>query len=272
MGKRFFTNDEIKKWNEILEKSYSRFSLGIHDNTKSILIYERPDSFRTSSYSSAPVRKEFKDLTDSFNYTSFKYNFSFSVIKRRRDEFFKILDRFIELGIETGRHESDERDRPLLDLKKEVNKFRQTEHSIGNNELIRIQYSFTNILSAMFVTALIEDTISFFELMWGYTEDGEEKCLLKYPIGNIVSIKDKKGIDYMINGYELIRPNSSISYDREKPIISKLDTITKPTILYDLVCIESGINSTIVRYGSSCIAHENDICPSRTNNLNIILN
>lgn len=37
-------------------------------------------------------------------------------------------------------------------------------------------------------------------------------------------------------------------------------------------CIESGIKSGIVRYGNSCIAQESDIVPSRTNNLNIILN
>jgi hypothetical protein len=272
MGKRFFTNEEIKKWNDILEKNSSNFLLEVHNNTKSILIYEKPNSFISPSKftrSSLLERRNFNHLLNSFNHKSFRHNFCFSVIKKRSNEFFKILESFTDDGIEVGHFESEIE---KFDLKKEINNFKQTEHTIGNNDLIRIQYSFTNILSAMFVTALIEDTISFFELMWEYSEDGEEKCLLQYPIGNIVSLKDKKNIDYMVSGYELVRPNSILSIYKEKPFFRKFDPITNPTILYDLVCIESGINSGIIRYGSSCIAQENDICPSRTNNLNIILN
>lgn len=267
-SRRFFSQEEIDKWNKIIEKSYHKYRLGVHERTKSILVYEAP-GWGSSSIGvglSTSQRRELKDIVEYNKYSTFRYNFSFSVIKKRKDEFFHILNTFIESGIETGE------DKPIIDLKKEVYNFKITEHTIGKNDLIRVQYEFTSLLPAMFVTTLIEDTISFFELMWGYTEDGEEQCLLKYPIGSIVSIKDKKGIDYMVNGYEFIRVNIQIAYITQKPIIGNLPVIKTPTILYDLVCIESGISSGIVRYGDSCISQESDIIPSRTNNLNIILN
>lgn len=258
-GKRYFTNEEIEKWNKIIEKGYHKYKLGVHDRTKGLYVYESPSRGSDRFLIGSPEqRKGLKDLVDYDKYSPFKFNFSFSVIKKRKSEFFEILDKFIECDIETGERT------PIVDLKKESYKFRQTEHKIGNNDLVRIQYNFESLLPAMFVTTLIEDTISFFELMWGYTEDGEEECLLKYPIGSVVSIKDQKGIDYMINSYEYIRPNTLVT--------SSLGNIVKSTILYDLVCIESGLSSGIVRYGSSRIAQESDIIPSRTNNLNIILN
>lgn len=271
-SKRFFTSVEIEKWNKILSKSYFKYKLGVHEKTKSILVFEAPTQYgdiRSSSlsrFATDPYKTVgLKDIVEYNKHMPFRYDFSFSVIKRRKNEFFEMLNTFVECGIETGERN------PIIDIKKEVSDFKLTEHKIGNNELIRIKYSFTSLLPAMFVTTLIEDTISFFELIWGYTENGEEECLLKFPIGSVVSLKDNKGIDYMVNGYEFIRPNSTISFDTQKPIISKVD-VTKTTIMYDLVCIESGINSSIVRYGESCIAHESDIIPSRTNNLNIILN
>jgi hypothetical protein len=266
-SKRFFTNEEIEKWNVIISKGYHKYKLGVHSGTKSLLVYEQPGwGYKSGTPFDAAQRRDLKDIIEHNKYSPFNYNFSFSVIKRRKDEFFNILDKFIECGIHTGE------DKPIIDLKKAAYDFKMTEHTIGKNELIRVQYSFTNLLSAMFITTLIEDTISFFELIWGYTDDGEEQCLLKYPIGSVVSLKGKKGIDYMVNGYEFLRVNSEqFSYNIQKPLISKPDT-TKSTILYDLVCIESGINSGIVRYGESCIAQESDIVPSRTNNLNIILN
>jgi len=265
-SKRYFSEDEIKKWNGIFEKRRLSYRLHVHALTKSLSVYQ---SFQSGGI--YDEEKKAHTLSDFMKYP-FYYEFSFSVIKRRRDEFFKIVDKFIRGGIEYIGSSDSGMGQVLMDLKKEVYDHELTDHSFGKNELIRVQYKFKSALVAMFVSTIIEDAISFFEMMWEYTEEGEESCLVKYPIGSVVSLKTNKGIDYMIDGYEFMRHNSIMTYyNGSKPIISKWNS-SENIILYEMVCIESGLTSSIIRYGDSCIAHEDDICSSRTNNLNIILN
>jgi hypothetical protein len=128
--------------------------------------------------------------------------------------------------------------------------------------MIRFKYEFRSPLKAMLVTLILEDTIKFFQLMWGYTESGEEQCLVKYPIGSIVSLKSSLNVDYMVDKYVFMRPH----------INSPFNTPSEFSIRYQLICIENDVRSGVIRYGEMVIAQEDDICPSRTNNLNIILN
>lgn len=248
-GKRYFSKTEIVKWNDILTKRNYKYAIGENSDSKLVFINKWSDGYDVS--------------IDRFMNPewSFRYNFSFSVIKNRKDDFYKILDEFIESGFEIGHDLSR-----LLNIKEEVYKCVVKEHKIYNNEFFRMEYVWHNPLVSMIVSTIIEDAISFFEMIWGYEEDGEEKCILKYPTGSIVSIKDTKDIDYMVSGYEFFRKDSINNGNNGIPFCEI------NTILYNIVCIESDIKSPIIRYGDCYTVHEDDICPSRTNNLNIILN
>lgn len=266
-GKRFFSEKEIEKWNEIFQKKNYKYLVSVDSSTKKLRFQDRWD---TSLLSTGRIEND-TDLCNSFmnpQFSSFEYDFSFSVIKKRKDEFFKIVDRFITEGFEIGGYDTSR----SFDLKEEVYKCNQMDHTVYKNEMIRTTYSWKNPLLAMMISTIIEDAIGFFEIMWEYTEDGEEKCLIKYPIGSIVSRIGNKGIDYMVNSYDLARANAGMTYYASKPYVGTNITIDKPTILYDIVCIEIDTKSPIIRYGDSCMVSEGDICPSRTNNLNIILN
>lgn len=268
-NKRYFSEEEVTKWNEILSKRYFRYGMSI-DSSKKIRFFDRNDPSNDIYANSGGYYNDPKSIYDKVitpqEYSTFSYDFSFSVIKKRKDEFFKIVDSFIVHGFEIGYDI-----KKSLDLKEEAYKHTQINHTVYNNEMVRVVYNFNNPLSAMLVSTIIEDAISFFGMMWGYTEKGEEQCLIKYPIGSIVSKSSLKNVDYMVNNYEFVRPNCIVTHVSTKPYHSHV-VITKPTILYDIVCIENDIKSPIIRYGDSCIISEGDICASRTNNLNIILN
>jgi hypothetical protein len=267
-GKRFFSEKEIERWNEILQKRNYKYSVSIDIASNKLRFHDRWD---TSLLSSGRQEND-TDICNKFmndqQFSSFQYDFSFSVIKKRKNEFFKILDGFIGDGFEIGGYDTSK----SFDLKEESHKYSQMDHTVYNSMMVRVTYNWKNPLLAMLLSTIIEDAIGFFGMMWGYTEDGEEKCLVKYPIGSIVSRSSNKGIDYMVNSYDFARVNSYMTYYANKPYVGTNITLDTPTILYDIVCIESDIKSPIIRYGDSCMVSEGDICPSRTNNLNIILN
>lgn len=272
MGNRFFSEKEIEKWNGILQKMNYKYTISIDNNSHKLIFIDKWDTSLLSTGRKENDAEMLKNFM-SPQYSQFQYNFSFSVIKKRKDDFFNIVSSFITQGFEIGGYDTSK----YFDIRQEATErtghFLEVEHTVYNNEMVRITYIWKNPLIAMMVSTIIEDAIKFFEIMWEYTEDGEEKCLIKYPIGSIVSRKGNKGIDYMVNSYEFVRPNTYITYNASKPYLgTDMIAIDKPTILYDITCIESDIKSSVIRYGESCIVSEEDIGPSRTNSLNIILN
>ncbi len=263
MDKRYFSDKEIDKWNNILVKgNHSRMIAPPIDPKSKLKFLDRYS--KTDIHAGRADDVVIKEFMKP-NYSTFKYDFAFSVIKKRKKDFLILVDMLIEYGFEIGYDISK-----LFNIREEVYRNEEVEHKVYKNEMVKIRYSWDNPLIAMVVSTIIEDAIAFFELMWGYTEDGEEKCLVKYPIGNVVSKITDKHVDYMINGYEFGRPNTIIN--KLYPFTYVNASYEEFTILYEIVCIENDIKSPIIRYGASYVVTENEICPSRTNNLNIILN
>ena len=99
----------------------------------------------------------------------------------------------------------------------------------------------------------LEDTINYVSEMWGYNEDGSEVCLLKYPIGTIVSLPEDKSKDYLVLDY---------SYN-------KLDG----KYYIDFVVSEM-MNSkgAVIKYGEIYTFNESQLCYSRNSRIDDILN
>ena len=98
----------------------------------------------------------------------------------------------------------------------------------------------------------LEDAINFFSEMWGYDKDGSEVCLLKYPIGTIVSTNQDKSKDYLVLDYKY----------------RKLDG----KYFIDFIASEMLNEGVIIKYGDIKVFHENDLCYSRNSRIDDILN
>jgi hypothetical protein len=99
----------------------------------------------------------------------------------------------------------------------------------------------------------LEDTINFFSEIWGYDEDGSEVCLLKYPIGTIVSLEKDKSKDYLVLDYKYSKSDGKYHID--------------------FVASEM-LNSkgSIIKYGDVSTFNESQLCYSRNSRIDDILN
>lgn len=265
MEGRYLGNKDVEKWNKRLQSidGMCDYKISISANSNTIHL------LNTRSFGDIGGGSTIEDVTNhSFHNKNrvVNYNFSFSVITKRKSEFFKIVNLFMNEGICF----IDESRKSLISKIGDISKMMDnpiiSEHNIYNNNLTRYQYNLRgNIFDIIAVTTILEDAIDFFSKIWGYEEkSGAEVCLLKYPIGSVVSINEDKGADYMVNNYYCHRSNVYGGSNRQWLFID--------TILYEIVCIESDLKSPIIKYGDVMILPEEKISPSRTNNINIILN
>lgn len=184
-----------------------------------------------------------------------EYLFSFSVCEKRIDDFYEILDRIISKGVENLVFSDGREYKNILLTDSIINSKNETTHSYINRSYKKIDYHFIGKTSnIMAYVQAIKNAIEFFSLIWGYTETGEETCLLKYPIGSIVSPVNDKSKDVLVFGYYYEQIQHSFS------------------ILYEVYEILSDEKSPILKYGHKLILRENDLTLSRTAQVNSILN
>jgi hypothetical protein len=188
------------------------------------------------------------------------YSFSFSVVSHRKDEFFEILYKLLKDKFGTKFLTISE----SLDLNKirDINldesilsRYYTQEHKILNRTFIKYTYDFNNRLTDIIcILSYIEDAIEFFQLIWGYDEEGKEICLLDFPVGSVVSKNSDKSKDFIVIEYIYKKVNSKFKIEY---IISE--------IIYDN-------KSPIIKYGESFIISKDEICHSRNSRIDSILN
>jgi hypothetical protein len=131
----------------------------------------------------------------------------------------------------------------------------KTLHKVFDKEYMRLEYDFSGKLSSiMAYVCLLETSIEYFSMIWGYDEDGNEYNLLKYPIGNVVSPADDKSKDYLILDYKFIRAGAQF------------------VVGYVACEMFADKNSPIVKYGPVQSFSEDKLVWSRNNRIDDILN
>lgn len=185
-----------------------------------------------------------------------EYELTFSVCEKRVDEFFDIFKKITEKGIENFVYHSTTEHRPIKFTEDIVYSKNELTHSFMKRNYKKIQYNFIGKVSSIiaYVQAL-KDTIEYFGMIWGYTEEGEELCLLKYPIGSIVSPLNDKSTDVLVVDYKYNKSTNS-----------------KFSIDYEVYEILSNEKSSTLQYGRKNIFSENELSLSRTAQVNSILN
>lgn len=245
---RYLLDSEILRWNQRLEKTpymvYPKSNLqGSHPHI----------SFRQKT---SPVFGN--ELIETLDPTINGYKFVFSVAKNRVDDFFDIFNKLIreQIGTKTSYSTSDN-DQRLSDIQfsEKIIETKDSQiHTIGQKEYIRYSYTFSGKLSQIMAYVFyLEDTIEFFSKIWGYSEEGHEICLIKYPIGSIVSHLKDKSKDFLILDYEFRKLGKDYHID------------------YQVTEVLGGYNS-VVRYGDVDSLRENEICFSRNGRIDDILN
>jgi hypothetical protein len=195
---KYISDSEILNWNRRLEKSdYYVFPVPNNKSAEPYIGFRQ----KVKGFSSlAPIPVVV--TIDPF----IRYDFTFSIASNRTETFF---DLFKKLSLEPFGSKTiftDLNNEKISDIlfsdeiieNKEVN-----THYILEKEYTRYTYHFGGKLSSIMAYVMyLEDSINFFSEIWGYSEDGSEVCLLKYPIGTIVSLPKDKSIDYLVLDYK----------------------------------------------------------------------
>jgi hypothetical protein len=253
---RYLTDSDILKWNNRLNKSI--YSITHRHNTRNgypdIIISET----RESGLPGMPLVKF--GIEDPI----INYSFSFSVVSHRKDEFFEILHKLLKDKFDTKFLTISNKSPESLDYanvrditldESILGKYYKQDHKILNRNFIKYTYDFNNRLTDIICTlSYIEDTIEFFQLIWGYDEEGNEICLLDFPIGSIVSKNSDKSKDFLVIEYLYKKMDSKFNIEY---IVSE--------IIYDS-------KSPIIKYGESFIINKDEICHSRNNRIDNIIN
>ena len=185
-----------------------------------------------------------------------KFNFTFSILKSKEKDFFYILNKlkkekkpiyFANKSLES-RHLFEIQDISYDSIDKDI-----TEHKIAGNEFITYNFKFKNDLLSIFSYVYdLEDSIEFFNQMWGYNSDGTSR-LITYQIGDIVSKKNKKSLDFLIFDYHF-----------HKDADYRID--------YKIAEMNGDENTHVITYGDIEVVKQEDLCRSRNNTIDGILN
>lgn len=239
------TDSEILNWNNKFEDSY--YSLApVYSEDLSINVKIFPNyKYSQRNY-----------ITD-FKIPIIKHIFIFSVSKNKKDDFFMILNKLFK-----DYHFSSKViiNNNIFNIKIDnsiINSIDQTEHLFNKISFIKYKYEFMGEVSSIIsYISYLEDAINCFQKIWGYNEDGKELNLLKYNIGDIVSLKGNKSKDFLILDYNFLK------------LIGQNNFEIKYSISEMLFDFKSGI----IKYDKIIECDENELCYSRNSRIDDILN
>lgn len=256
---KYLTDKEILNWNKRLEKSsYSVYPMhNTRNGNVDIIFRQKINQFgnpSTNSNISFGIPDQFVETVEP----SIMYDFIFSVSANRKRDFLDLFEKLSrdEFGTKYCLINSSN-DRKIYDIsftESVVKDRKENIHKVYDKEYVRFTYRFDGKLgSIMAYISYLEDAINYISEMWGYNEDGSEVCLLKYPIGTIVSLKDDKSKNYLVLDYKYKKWDNKYTIDF---VISEMLTD----------------KSTIIKYGEVITTSEEFLCYSRDSRIDDILN
>jgi hypothetical protein len=244
---------DLLKWNYRMSKSPYRVRLNSKcvNNNKSVSFY----------LIDTPINKKLicdgYQLIRAFRDPVVKWEFSFSIVESRKNELLNIIRRSLNKGVVNYVDVyGDESKYEKINISEDIlEHIEENTHKVFNKSYIKYTYKFKGRLSSiMAYITIIEDSIEFFSGIWAYNEDGQELCLVKYPIGTIVSKVKDESSNFLVLDYDYF-------FDNQKYIIKYV--ISK-------MFIEE--KSMIIKYGNIEIIEEYKLCYSKNNIINNILN
>jgi hypothetical protein len=246
---KYLSDTEILNWNRRLEKSdYAVHPLSnVRSGHPDVIFRQKINN----GYS--PMGEQLVETIDPF----IRYDFTFSIASNRKETFFDLFEKLSKESFGTKSIYRDQKSEKIMDITFNDTVIESKEeniHLVFEKEYIRFTYHFAGKLgSIMAYVSYLEDTINFFSEIWGYNEDGSEVCLVKYPIGTVVSLPKDKSTDYLVLDYKY----------------RKLDG----KYFIDFISSEMLNNKgSVITYGEIYTFRESELCYSRNSRIDDILN
>ena len=246
---KYLSDTEILNWNRRLEKSdYAVHPLSnVRSGHPDVIFRQKINN----GYS--PMDEQLVETIDPF----IRYDFTFSIASNRKETFFDLFEKLSKESFGTKSIYRDHKSEKIMDITFNDTVIESKEeniHLVFEKEYIRFTYHFAGKLgSIMAYVSYLEDTINFFSEIWGYNEDGSEVCLVKYPIGTVVSLPKDKSTDYLVLDYKY----------------RKLDG----KYFIDFIASEMLNNKgSVITYGEIYTFRESELCYSRNSRIDDILN
>ena len=246
---KYLSDTEILNWNRRLEKSdYAVYPLSNVRSGNPYIVFRQKIN---NGYS--PMGDQLVETLDPF----IRYDFTFSIASNRKETFLDLFEKLSKESFGTKSIYRDQKSEKIMDITFNdtvIESKEENTHMVYEKEYIRYTYHFAGKLgSIMAYVSYLEDTINFFSEIWGYNEDGTEVCLLKYPIGTIVSLPKDKSTDYLVLEYKY----------------RKLDG----KYFIDFIASEMLNNKgSVITYGEVYTFRESELCYSRNSRIDDILN
>lgn len=250
---KYLLDTEILRWNERLDGS--NIMVYPVSNTRS----SEPDILYKQLYKSHNLNN-FVQIPEPF----INFTFSFSISSSREKEFFKIFDilikeKFGTKSIYSNKHEygagfiQDEKATDISFSESVVENKSSLLHKVKEKEYVRWTYNFSGKLGhIMAYVSYLEDTIEFFSKIWGYDEQGNEYCLVKFSLGSVVSPLTDKSKDLLVIDYKYTNLFGKFYIDYQAS--------------------EMKMKGNVIIYGNPKTYKEDELCFSRNQRIDDILN
>ena len=246
---KYLSDTEILNWNRRLEKSdYAVHPLSnVRSGHPDVIFRQKINN----GYS--PMGEQLVETIDPF----IRYDFTFSIASNRKETFFDLFEKLSKESFGTKSIYRDHKSEKIMDITFNDTVIESKEeniHLVFEKEYIRFTIHFAGKLgSIMAYVSYLEDTINFFSEIWGYNEDGSEVCLVKYPIGTIVSLPKDKSTDYLVLDYKYRKLDGKYFID-----------FTSSEMLNN--------KGSVITYGEIYTFRESELCYSRNSRIDDILN
>ena len=242
---RVLSKEEAEYWSNKIFTSWSnRYNIGVN-----LLEIYNPDSLRET----------------------INYRFTFSVSKNNIQRFENLFLKFLKDGCKHMLLENGYKQYFQIFEYEELDKFRKIEereeHKIYGVDFIKFTYDFNRspALATVLFIQIIKDVINIIGEYWGFDENGSEVCSIKYPVGSIVSLTTDKS-DFFVESISFIRENT----DKFKELKSKF-VFKDELLLYNLLKIESNLNSQVLEFSDIYVVSSDTIIPNRGQRIDEIL-
>jgi len=248
---RYLSDTEILNWNRRLERSdYSVYPLSNARSGNPDIVFRQKIN---NGYGMNAMGNQLVETMDPF----IRYDFTFSIASNRKETFFDLFEKLSKESFGTKSIYRDQSNEKLTDINFSdsiIESKEENTHMVYEKEYIRLTYHFAGKLgSIMAYVSYLEDSINFFSEIWGYNEDGTEVCLLKYPIGTIVSKPSDKSTDYLVLDYKYRKLDGKYNVDF---IASEM----------------MNAKGSVITYGEIYTFRESELCYSRNSRIDDILN
>lgn len=240
---RYLSDSEILSWNNRLKEKWRLLPRYTPKSSNPVIVIKEV----TSMGMGMETFRECEDPTIVFN-------FIFSISKNRDVDFFKMFEQLLAEGFDTNFEYNNHHQKINIDRSVILSTEKQ-DHRIHEKEYIRYNYSLLGkITQIVALVTIIEDTIKFADMMWGYSESGEEVSLLSFPVGTVVSPKNNKSLDYIVLDYHFVRDWSGFRIELKT---SQMNFNEK---------------SSVIQYGELKTFKEEELQFSRNSRIDQILN